>query len=521
MSLGQRSITGMLTGAGSVLIKTGLNILIIPVLIAKLGLEAFGLYLLLIAVFEIALLLDMGATSAIVTLLGNEANADDANRRRTLKVGNILLSGMALLFWITGMALAPWFSSVFNITPNLQAIAQTGVLLIITEAALTLYSCYSGSVLLAHCSHQWTNIADTAYNLIANIGALIALFTGYGLVEIMALRLIGTLIRLGIMSFHTFRLEPAAFFPKVPFCMEAAQKLTRLSGHAMMINVSIIVSHKIDDLVIARFLPLSAVGIYEIVFRFLGITIQVCLKLYEGLYPLFSKLAAQGDKAQARLLFLRMSSLLNLTACLMLMLIVVYYVDLFAIFSAGKIPMRQTLPILALAVPCVLSGVLQMPANAFLFTWGQQRFLTVTSILAAVANLILSVWLVQVMGLTGVALGTLIPQLIQHQLGLVGQANRTLGISTTHYLKSVHGAILGPLLVSFLWTQLWSFTIRYAIFPLLPISLIGISTLFLGGILWFQWTATPTERQLLAPLLKSRLARSFFPSLSTPTMDNA
>lgn len=525
MSVHQRSLLGMLTGAGSVVIKTGLNLVLVPVLIAKLGLDVFGLYLLLISVFEISTLLDLGATNALVALLGNDAQTE-MQRRAYLKVGHWLLGVLSLLLLGTGLILAPVFTPLFHINTGLHLLAQSGFMLIVIEAALTLYSCYSRSVLLAHCSHQWTNLADSSYSLIANVGALLALLSGGDLTAVLALRLVGAVIRLGMMQWHTQRVEPFAFFPKTPFSLPAAKTVLRLSGHSTALNFSIIVSHKIDDLVIARFLPISAVGMYEIVFRFLGVAIQICLKLCEGIAPLFARMAGLGETDKARLLFLRMSCFLNFVACMLLTLIVLYYRELFGIFSAGKVPVAQTLPVLALALPCVLSGVLQMPANAFLFTWGQQRFLTVTSVLAALANLVLSMTLVHYWGIAGVAAGTLIPQLFQHQGGLIRRTCQALDISFLQYMKAVHGAILIPLLVSICWVQFWKLNWKLipqeGAFQLLPIGLVSIGALLIGSLLWYKLTATPAERRLLHNLLAARLPRLFKKDMPSPLMvDNA
>jgi O-antigen/teichoic acid export membrane protein len=521
MSLWKRNLFGMVSGAGSVVIKTGLNILLIPVLIAKLGLDAFGLYILLVAILEVSTLLDMGATGALVTLLGSD-NLSDTTRRHYLHVGNMVFSILAGLFFGLGLLLLPQFSTVFHVTGNLQPIAQICFLLTLIEAIFMLYSCYPRAILLAHCSHQWTNVADTIYSTIASIGAVIALVSGYGLPVVLGIRLAGAAIRLLIMLTKTLHLEPAALWPKVPFCMTSFKKVSHLCGHAMMINFSVIISHKIDDIVIASFLPISAVGIYEIVFRFLGITIQICLKLHEGAYPLFSKMAAHQQFADARQLFLRMSSFLNFTATMLMMLIVLNYDVLFHIFSAGKIPIESTLPVLMIAVPCVLSGVLQMPASAWLFTWGYQNFLTSTSILASIANLVLSLILVRHFGIMGVALGTLIPQLIQHQFGLIRRTCRELKISLTQYIRDVHIAIIIPLFASILWVQCWRPIIDRCSIHLIPIGLIALSALVIGSLLWFRLSATTFEHDLLRRLFMVKLLQPIQGKFKQPiNLDNA
>lgn len=509
MSLEKRSLLGMLTGGLSVVIKTGLNIILIPTLIAKLGLDAFGLYVLLIAIFEISNLLDLGITDALVTSLSGEAHNPQA-KNNYLTVGHRLYSALALLFLLGGAAVYPGFSSLFHVSPHLKPLAQTGFLLIMLESVLMVYGAYYQAILLSHCSQQWTNLADSVYAILSNVGALLALWLGGDLILVFGLRLLAALLRLGIIVVRANRLEPRLWFGNTGFCVQTLQKLFRLSGHAMMINFSIIVSHKIDDIVIAKFLPISAVGVYEIVFRFLGVTLQICLKLHEGVYPLFARMAALNQTTEARQLFLRASCFLNFVGASTLMLIVLFYPELFGIFSAGKIPLAQTLPILALAVPCVLSGILQMPANAFLFTWGQHRFLSVTSILAALANLGLSFILVQHWGIVGVTLGTLIPQLLQHQWGLIGQACRTLKISAGDYLKSVYGAILFPLLVSFCWAQLGRFLMSRRPFAneameLAIIALIALSALGLGAWLWLRRNTTAQEKTQLRQFIVQKV----------------
>ncbi len=504
MSMWKRYMFGMLSGAGSVVIKTGLNIVVIPVLIAKLGLDAFGLYVLLVAILEVSTLLDLGATGALVTLLGGES-ASSQSRQAYMKVGHAWFGVLAILFIALGLVFLPGFCHQFHVTPALQPIAQACFLLILLESAVALYSCYARSILLAHCSHQWTNVADTLYYLISNLGALLVLFSGHSLPAVLGVRLLGALARSGVMMVQTLRLEPHALFPQGPFKPEIFKKVAGLSGHAMMINFSVIVSHKIDDIVIASFLPISAVGIYEIVFRFLGITIQICMKLHEGIYPLFSRMATANKTADARQLFLRMSSFLNLTACMLLMLIVSYYRELFGMFSAGKIEVEQTIPVLMAAIPCILSGALQMPANAWLFTWGHQRYLTTSSLIAAFANLIFSLLLVTHLGILGVAVGTMIPQLIQHQGSLIFKTCQELRISFLQYMRAVHGAVLFPLLVAILWVHAWKPVLALAPFKLLPICLVSASAGLLGAGLWFGLTASPLESQLFRQIINQKL----------------
>lgn len=510
MTLARRSVFGMASGAGSVVIKTALNLLVIPVMLAKLGSEAFGLYLLLLAFLEMSQLVGLGLTNALTRLLGGE----NADRRPYLKAGHVLFMLLGALVLLTGLALWPSFTRLFNVPLTLIAVGNTAFILMMVEAALMAYSCYYQAVLLSHCAHQWTNIGDTVYALTANIGALIMLALGFDLSAILMVRLLGAVIRLGLMMRQSIKFEPAAIRTRTPLSMGALKETGQLSLQGMMINFSVIISHKIDDIVIAHFLNLEAVAIYELVFRLLGITIQVCLKISEVAFPLFSRMAAKAQRDEARQLFLRMSSLLNFTAAMMIMLVLCYYTDLLGLLSSGKVAIAQTYPVLMIAVPVVLSGVLQMPASSWLFAWGEQKFLTVSSIAAALANLALSLLLVKWLGpkgwgLLGVALGTAIPQLIQHQGSLIRKVCQSLNISLRQYLGSVHGAILVPICISYLWVQLWQPLVHACPMLLGAIALCAGSALLLGAVIWFTLSASPLEKDLLSqhfitPLMKLR-----------------
>lgn len=289
----------MVTGAGSVLVKTGLNILVIPVLLAHLGLDVFGLYMLLIGLLEISMLLDLGLTDATITLLGGPAQAQ-GNSRAYLKVAQSMFGLLALLLLGAGLAVSPWFSEWFHISDALAPMARLAFLLMAVEIFLTMIGCYFQAVLMAHCSHQWVNVSETLYYLISNVGALLLLFAGFGLPAVLTLRLVAAVLRLILMMVQTVKVEPFALLPKAPFQKPVFREFTNLGFHAMMINLGIIISHKIDVVVIALFLPLRFVGIYEIVFRFLGITIQICLKLSQMAYPLFARMAAMAQPDEAR-----------------------------------------------------------------------------------------------------------------------------------------------------------------------------------------------------------------------------
>ncbi len=508
--MGRRFLMGMLSGAGSVVVKHLLNILLLPVLIHILGVELFGLYMLLVGIQELCLLLDLGFTDAIVKLLSATQGVMDTPRyKQIMKMGHVLFLSISLLILAIGLGTAPFFPLLFNIGPDLQTLSQVALTLIIVEGVVTLYVTHYRAILLSHCLHQWNNVGDTLFNLIGvgvGVGLLVA---GYGLIGLLLARLAGALVRAAIVMIFALKIEADALWPRARLEFGLFREMVGLTFHAMMVNISVIVSHKIDTLVIAAFLPLVAVGFYEIVFRLLGSILQLCMKICDGVFPLFARLMSAADTKNARQLFLRMSCFNNFLVGSLLIFVVGFYPELFAFFSAGRMEIGPTLPVLAIAVPVIWSSALQIPACYFLYTSDRQRYLTVSSLIAAGCNLALSLALVQPLGIVGVALGTLIPQVVQHQLSLIPESCRALNISLKDYLTAVHLKV--AVIFGFLSLGIW--LVRPFLLltpnPLIPIGLFGL-VLWAGvSWLWFAWTASEQEKsffvlKIVAPA-RSRL----------------
>jgi O-antigen/teichoic acid export membrane protein len=508
MSLQQRFLLGIVSGAGSVVIKTALNVLLIPVMIHFLGVELYGLYVLLLGLGEMSFILDLGFTAAIVKVLGAcRTSENEQEAMEFLQMGHALYALIALITILVGFGLSGWFTQAFHIPEVLQVSARIAFTLVVLECALTLYTCYYRAVLSAHCLHQWANVSDTLFVIVCNTIGLALLMNGYGLVAMMSVRLGAAVIRSVLLIVQALKVEPAAMFPKAPIRLKTLKEIAHLSFHSMVINCSIFISHKVDNFIIAMFLPLRMVGTFEIVFRFLSISQQICSKICEGVFPMFSRMLSMSRTDDVRQLFLRMSNFLNFVVCMTLLPIVSFYPELFKLFSAGKIPIELTIPVLVLAVPCVWTGVLQIPAGYFLFTSGRQGYLSASSFLAAISNLILSVILVQSLGLLGVALGTLIPQFIQHQFSLILETCKDLKIGFKEYMVTVHLRVILPITGAFFCIQAFRLMYYGQTHTITSMGLISVTATIVGTVLWLIFSTDQVERDFLAEKVLTPLKR--------------
>lgn len=516
MSLWKRLFWGSFSGALGVLIKTLVNLLIIPCLMALLGTANYGFYVLLVGFIEMSVMLDFGFSSALTTELG--ANLGDAaeNRARIreyLSLGQLFYGALSILILLLGVWFTPWLMDSFHLS---SAMRETGTLIFpitFVTCCIYLYSSYYRAVLLAHCSHQWTNTSDALNQIIGNALGLGMIVMGYGLAGFLGARLLTTLITALFLRFQGSKLEPDMLLNPVKPDFKALGKIFNLSFHAAFIQLSIIISHRIDMFVIGANLSLVAVSLYELIFRVLSVISQLISQICQGFFPVFARLNAENNPERIRQFFLKVSFLMNFLAALMFICVIPFFGELLALFSAKKVTWEQAAPILPFAIPIFWSAALQFPGAYYLFTSGHQKFSSITSILTSLFNLALSLLLVKPFGVIGVVLGTLIPLLIQHQLFNIGKSLQLLKIPVLDYIANVHLRLLPTVAVSLLF--LYGVKSLFALMSPINLAVMMLTDLLTCGVavlVGYFIAATEDEKQflkqnVLTPL-KLRLGRS-------------
>jgi O-antigen/teichoic acid export membrane protein len=160
--------------------------------------------------------------------------------------------------------------------------------------------------------------------------------------------------------------------------------------------------------------------------------------------PLASELNAGDDPSRLRQLYVTSTRLTLAILCpLALVLCALAAPLLSAWVGPAYAPYAHLVVILTLAL---LIDTSQWPAGSVLQGMARHQPLAVISVITAVANLGLSLVLVQTVGVTGVALGSLIPNIVV-DLGLVlPYALRVIGVRPSQALREMLLPALAPLL---------------------------------------------------------------------------
>ena len=170
-------------------------------------------------------------------------------------------------------------------------------------------------------------------------------------------------------------------------------------------NVAVLVTLRLDPVVIKLFLPLSAVALYAVAAKVSEYTFLLNKQFSNALMPLVSQLHGRGDHDAIRRIMTDGTRFLLALAVPGIGLLYYYAPEFIQLWlGAGFAGSADLLRILLLAL---IPATLQLNAANILGMTGQHRYLAIAMLVSAALNLLLSMALIAAFGLPGAALGTL------------------------------------------------------------------------------------------------------------------
>jgi O-antigen/teichoic acid export membrane protein len=389
-------------------IEAALGLVVLPFNVAHLGKAAYGLWMLTASVTAYFSILDLGYSGAIVKFVAQYRS------RRDYRALNEILSTMFFVFATVGtvtygiaVAIAMHMDRLFHLTPDQVHVGQM-VLLIISLNVVAGTACsVFGGVINGFQRYDLNNIVGTASSVITAAVNVAVLAAGYGLVELVAATTAVRLLTYVVYRSNAYRVFPALRIRAGSFRIARLREVTLFSVYILLIDWANKVNYSLDALVIGAFLNTSAVAVWTVGQRLAETTQRLTNQLNEVLFPTIvdNDSAARADRLRSIFVQgtrLSLAAAVPLGGALMLMAGPLVRAWVGPDFGASVLVVR-------LLAFTVIIRVGNSTANTLLKGAGKHRLVAFTNVLAAIANLALSVAAVKPLGLAGVGLGTLVP----------------------------------------------------------------------------------------------------------------
>ena len=504
MSFKQRVFKGMVISVGGFGLKTLLNLALIPLIITQMGPSQYGVYILLITVIEMVADLANGLTSTVVLQLGQTLD-DKPTHLAQLLTGFWAHAAGALLMLLLGLALMPLLLSQLNWPAELQTVLPGLLAMALLEGCIFLFSGFFKATLSAHTRLGISQAVDTGQAIASNL--LIALLLWFWHMPLWVLvgvrcgtALVGLIVIVcisrrewGILTHwnpkHISRVQAQQFWD-----------ISWVSTANMML---LLLSCRLDGVIIGSMLSMTAVAIYGIVQRIYGQSVFLGFRIISVVFPVLNRLSVLEDKTQVRTFFLRACQGLGFFAGFMMLWLTWFFPDLFTLLSRGKLPPEQAMPVVWVMIPYVFIMLATFPANSYLFTQKQQRLILRWTSQSAALNLVVSVLAIPFIGMAGAALGTLVALTWDRVLRSVPKACQLLNVPLSDFWQTVLVRNMPALAVA--WVALVGVDMLMA--PVLQVLarffVAGGFSAAVGGVVWAMANLPAHDRQVL--LRKCRL----------------
>lgn len=450
-------IVTLARNVGSRYILLAVNVLIglvtLPFNVAHLGQAAYGLWMLSASITMYFTVLELGYGSAVVKFVAEYRAKKDARALNEI-VSTIffVFAGMGVLAYGVAIVVAVLMPHIFNLAPDQIQTGRVVLLIIAVQVAMYLPFSVFGGVMNGFERYYINNMVGTVFDILTAAVNILVLWSGYGLFELV---LATTFMR--IVPFWIYRHNAHKAFPELSirrqyFRVERIRELTGFSAYMAVIDWSSRLTYMTDTFYIGIFLNTAAVGVYAIAQQLSNALLRLTHQLHTFLFPAVVHRAVGGEMARQQDLMVKAGRFqLAVAVCMCGGVAAVADVLIRAWVGSSSDGAIQATQILAFVV--ALRAWSAMPSTVLKGS-GHQKAVAIGAVACAVANLLLSIPLVKMWGLPGVALGTAIPVAALSAGFLFPRACRVVGLPVAAGYRLVVWPAVWPaaITMAFLWT---------------------------------------------------------------------
>jgi O-antigen/teichoic acid export membrane protein len=484
-----------------------------PVVAHHIGLARYGLWLLVSGSIGIFVVADLGMGTATLRQIADRhahGDRDGLDRVVSTSLAFFAVLGIGLTVAYLGCMWLLW--PRFQIPPGETRLALSMLL----WAALSTFLFglplgVFGTTLVGIQRADVANALQLAQALVRFASIVALLWAGFDvLAVVIADAAIGIAVGCGYLV-ACRRLIPR-LRPRVSLVSRSLlASMMPYSLRVFAMGLSALVIFQTDNLIIGAFLPVASVTIYAAAYRVYLVVRQFTYALINPLVPDAARATALAQPARVRALLVRGTKYSNGLTLLLAIPATLFAKPLLVAWAGADF--ARAAPSLQILLLSLLANNNHLVAFALLTGMGRIGAYLGYQVAWAAANVVLSVVLIQRLGLAGVALGTALPVVVLEPFYL-RTAIRETGIDGRHFLVA---AVLRPGLAAATAVApvLTALALSARVTPLRACALtIGYAMLFLFA---FSRLAIDAEDRRLLRRLLQRLTTLPRPGPATPS----
>jgi O-antigen/teichoic acid export membrane protein len=383
-----------------------------PFVVHRLGDVAYGVWVLAVSTVNYLAILDMGMASSVVRFVSKgHATQDHDGASEVLSAVLWVRLQISVLLLVLSGVLAGIFPLIFKVPPSLAVDAREAILVIGITSTISMSFGVFSSTLSALNRYDLRSYVTLVQLAIRVIGVVSVLLAGHGIVAIAFCELLSAVVGNGLLVYIVRRIYPELTIRLTKPKKEVLRKIWSYSFYAFLDTVAVQLVYQSDNLVVGAFISAAAVTFYSIGNSLCRYTSQIVSAMTKTFTPAASMYEAEGNASSLRSLYIN-GTRATMAVSLPIALTLIIRGDSFIGVWMGPQYSKSSGTVLAILATALLFSLQNVTAASIAFGVGKHKTLAKWAIGEAVSNLTLSIILAHVLGIYGVAIGTLIPSLV-------------------------------------------------------------------------------------------------------------
>lgn len=429
----EKILRNVFSNWASYFVTAAIGFVLSPIVVHSLGNTGYGLWTLVLSLTGYFGLLDLGIRSSVGRFVARYLALEDHRKvNSTVSAAMVMLGAGGLLALIATVVMVQFFFGYFKVEP--QYIASGRLALLITGlnmSALLPLGVFS-AMLMALERFDVISGVTIVGELTRAALVVCSLRMGYGLVTLALISLLITASEYSaMMVFAKLLYRPL----KLNFRLVDRFGLRELFGFSFYRFIWIVANQLIfysDSIVIGVFLGAASITYYAIAGSLINYGRNIVSLVTDTMAPVAARMDAKEDREGLQRLMVtgtKVSLLVAMPLCLGFLFLGRHFITLWM----GKDYASSAIYLVVLTIP-QFGSLSQYTSALILAGMAKHRALAYFALAEGVVNLILSIILVQKIGLVGVAWGTVIPDVICTTVVVPLYTLNILGLSVRRYI---------------------------------------------------------------------------------------
>jgi O-antigen/teichoic acid export membrane protein len=385
-------------------VNLAIGILLMPVIIRKLGVQQYGLWVLLFSVLDYIRVLDFGFRAAVVNGCARfRARGDWAGVNRTLVTSLGYFAGIGVSCAMLVIAVREPLVGALKIVPEHQGEALRLIVLIAVAVAIRMMMAPLAAVLEAFERFDLVNRGYIAAVLFRSVGSLILLFMGFGLLEMAWTVLAAQIGEAAYVYAKVRRLLPGLDPSPRHVQRETLARLFRYGRYSALIGAANLVTINAPVTVLGYARSAAEVGFFALPFRLLMYSAEGLARVSDVTSSVTAGLDERGETDRVWNL-----AVLTNRHCFALFMPLAIFLSLYGtqllrVWVNPEVASHSgpLLPVITLGFLFAIAG--QYNAGAVLIGQGKHAVYAYGALVEAVSTIALLLLLVPGYGITGAA----------------------------------------------------------------------------------------------------------------------